>query len=703
MRKKMLIMVLCSVLIGSAQALIPQVQSFNGNHGDPMPAGWDWYITPIDYDGAGSLDMSISGEDAGRVFYTTDIGTGDYQMHVKFKDVSFDPGGLRDQTIQIEFYGHATDFVSFKLLGGAGGGGTALFWDAYSWSAGPVEGVDYWIPTTYTSATIGTIVTVDFNIEWVEDVPPPPTNSGTITVDIVLNAGLPSEVTLGPKSFTADSDYPVDAKQLNITTGAFDASGTAPFGVKLDYFALASRYVANPVSPVDEAIYIDKSTESLVWDAPPAAYVPSGYDLYVSTDPNISVSATNVVEITDGSAVSPYALSSLGFGTTYYWRVDAKDGPTIYEGLVWSFTTKPIVPTVVTQPEGQVRGPANEKLDSSITIVGINGEGYQWYKDGGDGLNDLADDTLVTGQTTNTLAITGVTLGDEGEYFCVITHSVKPDAASDLAYLEYARLTGRWDFEDNLNDTVGTNHGTWSGAGGAAAYDTGIVGTKAIDFGTGDPNSVSVPVAAVPANGKEMSVSLWAKNGPMQGSGLIPFAVRDNAGGPVFLAAVPWFNSTVYFNAGDPINAGINQVAYVVSNDDLEGVWNHWVFTCNSEDGYMAIYRNGVVVSSYSGVLGNDIFGATDFDIGSEANSPASYYQGMLDDFRVYNYAIDAVEAAYLYTDVSGTTVCAGDAGVFDVTGAGDEPDCKVGILDFAKFAAFWLNCNLVPDCLPRP
>ena len=482
----------------------------------------------------------------------------------------------------------------------------------------------------------------------------------------------------------------------------------APFICTLDrFFVNSSVGAALLVSPVDEAPFVANSTEDLVWDAP-AGYTPSGYNLYVrKNDPNFSgPGPANIIEITDKSATSPHDISGLDLNTTYYWRVDAVEpnlvspfiGETIHESVVFSFTTEPEEPRFATQPQGQVRGPANGKLVSAITVVALNNSGFEWYKDGGDGLTDLADDTLVSGQTTDTLAIT-VTPGDEGRYFCVATNAAG-DVASDMVYLEYARLTGQWDFENTLNDTAGTNHGTWSPPGGSANYDTGIVGSSAIDFGVDDPNGVSIPVAAVPANTKEMSISLWAKNGPMHDSGLIPFAVLDSDDDQVFLATTPWFNNAVYFNAA---GLSYNQIVYWVDPGELEDVWNHWVFTFNSEDGYMAIYRNGVEVSSYSGELGN-ISGADAFYIGSEANSAASYYQGMIDDFRVYNYAIDEVEVAYLYTDVkTGESVCAGGAGPFDVTGAGDEPDCKIDMLDFAEFAAGWLNCNLVPDCLPRP
>jgi hypothetical protein len=78
-------------------------------------------------------------------------------------------------------------------------------------------------------------------------------------------------------------------------------------------------------------------------------------------------------------------------------------------------------------------------------------------------------------------------------------------------------------------------------------------------------------------------------------------------------------------------------------------------------------------------------------------------YNGLLDDVRIYSYAIDAYEAAALYADFTpGTEICVEYPG-FDVAGpdgAGDEfRDCKVDLYDFAVFAQEWMQCNRVPVC----
>ena len=63
----------------------------------------------------------------------------------------------------------------------------------------------------------------------------------------------------------------------------------------------------------------------------------------------------------------------------------------------------------------------------------------------------------------------------------------------------------------------------------------------------------------------------------------------------------------------------------------------------------------------------------------------------------LYNYALDGMEVGRLYPEVTGERVCADNIGLeFDWNG-----NCKVDIGDLAIFAASWLNCRIVPDCLP--
>ena len=78
------------------------------------------------------------------------------------------------------------------------------------------------------------------------------------------------------------------------------------------------------------------------------------------------------------------------------------------------------------------------------------------------------------------------------------------------------------------------------------------------------------------------------------------------------------------------------------------------------------------------------------------------FFKGSIDDLRSYNYALDTVEIAYLYRDVTDETVCVNPSDpvllAYDFNG-----DCAVDMGDLAAFASNWLACQRIPDCIERP
>jgi len=66
-------------------------------------------------------------------------------------------------------------------------------------------------------------------------------------------------------------------------------------------------------------------------------------------------------------------------------------------------------------------------------------------------------------------------------------------------------------------------------------------------------------------------------------------------------------------------------------------------------------------------------------------------FDGMLDDFQLYNYAMDPFEAASLYTDgMPGESVCVIPI-AYDLDG-----DCIFNLSDIGVIAESWMNTNLV-------
>ena len=122
------------------------------------------------------------------------------------------------------------------------------------------------------------------------------------------------------------------------------------------------------------------------------------------------------------------------------------------------------------------------------------------------------------------------------------------------------------------------------------------------------------------------------------------------------------------------------------------GQWHMLVATHDATTNQTILYHNGLpLIESGKEFPGFDPL----IHVGNSHIGDYPYY-GAIDDLRFYNYPMDALEIAYLYTDVTGT-VCYENP-TADVSGPQGEPDCIVDVYDMVELAGAWLECNLVPE-----
>ena len=117
------------------------------------------------------------------------------------------------------------------------------------------------------------------------------------------------------------------------------------------------------------------------------------------------------------------------------------------------------------------------------------------------------------------------------------------------------------------------------------------------------------------------------------------------------------------------------------------GRWNHWAFTKDAIAGTMQIFLNGVLYDSRTGSH-SPISGINSFVIG---NGWYGGYDGLIDDFRIYDYALTQPEIVHVATN--GT-------GIFDqrlLTPADLNSDNKIDFADFALLAEHWLENQIWP------
>jgi len=237
-----------------------------------------------------------------------------------------------------------------------------------------------------------------------------------------------------------------------------------------------------------------------------------------------------------------------------------------------------------------------------------------------------------------------------------------------------------WDGTSNIvvefcfdNTSAGSD---FSITGDAAGFNAGITGSDNgyLDFGSGD--YVEVPSAAFSNISDQITVSFWCYGDPniMPMNSYI-FEGRDANGYRVVNSHLPWSNSRVYWDAGNNSTNSYDRIDEAANAIDFTGQWNHWAFSKNATTGDMIAYLNGAVFMSGTGKT-KSMAGIETFKIGGPGqNDYSGRYDGYIDEFRVWNVALDQttiqgwmnksinathpnignLQAAYNFNDLTGT------------------------------------------------
>jgi hypothetical protein len=435
-------------------------------------------------------------------------------------------------------------------------------------------------------------------------------------------------------------------------------------------------YYAYAPNPADGAINVPVEDVQLSWSAP--TLVPgAAYNVYFGTDAN------DLPELPPLGLTEPTTdAGDLDVDETYVWRVDVLDPneggtPVVNVGPVWSFTTAPATPIILTEPQG-ISIFAGETAVFTISGYSANEEplSYEWFKQDEPG-------TILS--ETDTLTITEADGDDEGEYLCTLSNTYG-SVTSEPASLVIKRLVGHWPFNNSLDDIEGGNDGV---SAKRPEYVEGIVDDYAVDFGA--RNSAGVDISTGSYTTASWTISLWEKASTelsgddwevMIGSG-------EDYGYGIF--DIGRYQVTRFY-----LGVDWDFVYTPLSDTHARGEWHMLTATHDATTNKTILYHNGLPA-----IESNNAFPGFDplIHVGNSHIGDYPYY-GAIDDLRFYNYALDALEVAYIYTDVTGK-VCFQNP-VTDVSGPVGIPDCIVDIYDLVELAGDWLECNRVPaeNCL---
>lgn len=351
----------------------------------------------------------------------------------------------------------------------------------------------------------------------------------------------------------------------------------------------------------------------------------------------------------------PHIMTGLVPGTTYYWAVDEvnnlhPDSP--WAGDVWSFSVMSGKASNPTPIDGAKYLPTNVQLAWS---PGYQSSYYEVYH----GTNY---DTVNSATTPNativpaTHSLTG--LSNNTTYYWrvdaidqsltkhkgdVWTFSVIP-----VITIQDPNLVAWYKFDAGY----GTKVLDWSGHGrdgtisGTVNWVSGLF-DGALDFIGDNGGYVEMPAASIGLTNSKGSVAMWVNSTQIDDEGHIWYAC-DETGGDGFGG-----QDEMHVNMDDD-GGGIIRY-WVLGTDGGTGTnislnspwtpadaWVHVAATWSEPDG-MRFYINGVQVGSAPHNNPGNLKTYVRLRLG-HANSGDRYYDGMIDDFRLFNRAITPAE-----------------------------------------------------------
>jgi hypothetical protein len=180
-----------------------------------------------------------------------------------------------------------------------------------------------------------------------------------------------------------------------------------------------------------------------------------------------------------------------------------------------------------------------------------------------------------------------------------------------------------------------------------AGGHTGAAGDRAIDLGDYNNGAyVEIPSAAGGAlssltTNDKATISLWIRGNESQPSPQWTFYAGP---GRQLGSHAPWEDGTIYFDAGGCCTPNQRISKNEPDPAKYEGGWNHYAFV---KDGTKtSIYQNGTLFHDSGANVIAPLGAITEFVLGAGPVDDRRSYNGLMDDFALWNEALSAERIA---------------------------------------------------------
>lgn len=484
-------------------------------------------------------------------------------------------------------------------------------------------------------------------------------------------------------------------------------------------------WARNPVPANGQQSIDPATTTKLAWNTAELSNVTGHYLYLAEGEPNMSV---NPIVITDLADPIESSLSGLKTDKVYFWRVDESinnsaptDANTV-TGPIWSFETIKSVPSISANP-------ANTSVFVGETAVfvmefdSLTTPTVSWYKaeepaillatqsDAGTKTNGdftVSVASLGNGSFSTSLSVGNVEMADEAYYYCTVTNGSSEITTSLSVSLTVKRPVAHYPFDGNVNDVVGTEHGTLKGEPNDISLPGFITGVpnlgQAIELdGT---QYVQLSTQAYPKGGlgaalEAGTIACWVRIDTFNTPVAMILGTHNDGTGP---GCQMWFAGT----NGQQINFRLRQntgdadMPHVIGTSAAslvgDGQW-HLIAATYEKGAVGQLYLDGVPLGGSDAYTANPAFDPWDYPMIIGANNNrglvTDFLDGAIDDVIIFNYRLTGLEIAdmYLVGNPDAVLCLRPYENAFDFDG-----NCRVDLADFATFASKWLSCGRYPE-----